>query len=37
MSTFSLDNLTRVSTASFSSYISTLGGFGGPERTVMFV
>ena len=29
---FPLDNLTRVSTASFSRYISTLGGVGGPEK-----
>ena len=28
-----LDNLTRVFMASFSRYISILGGFGGPERT----
>ena len=34
---FRLDNLTRVSTASFLRYISTLGGFAGPERTVMFM
>ena len=33
MSTFPLDNLTRA----FLRNISTLGGFGGPERTVMFV
>ena len=32
-STFPLVNLTRVSLASFSWFISTLGGFGGPERT----
>ena len=31
-STFPLDNLTRVSMASFSRYISALGGFGGPEK-----
>ena len=31
---FPLDNLTRVSTASFSRYISTLGGVGGPEMFV---
>ena len=31
--TFPLDNLTRAFTASFPRYISTLGGFGGPERT----
>ena len=30
---FPLDNLTRAFTASFSRSISTLGGFGGPERT----
>ena len=28
-----LDNLTRAFTASFSRHVSTLGGFGGPERT----
>ena len=33
---FPLDNLTRVFTASFSRYIATLGGFGGPERTEEF-
>ena len=34
---FSLDNLTTAFMASFSKYISTLGGVGGPERTEMFV
>ena len=34
--TFPLDNSTRAFTASFSRYISTLGGFGGPERTEKF-
>ena len=29
---FPLDNLTRVFMASFSRYISTLGGSGGPEK-----
>ena len=29
---FRLDNLTRVSIASFSRYISALGGVGGPEK-----
>ena len=33
---FPLDNSTRAFTASFSRYISTLGGFGGPERTKKF-
>ena len=35
--TVPLDNLTSAFTASFSRYISALGGFGGPERTVSFV
>ena len=34
---FPLDNLTKVSTDSFSKVYSTLGGFGGPERTENFV
>ena len=33
---FPLDNLTRAFMASFSRHISTLGGFGGPERTEKF-
>ena len=37
MSTFHLVNLTKVSMASFSRFISALGGVGGPERTEMFV
>ena len=34
--TFPLDNLTSAFMASFSRHISTLGGFGGPERTEKF-
>ena len=30
---FPLDNLTTAFMANFSRHISTLGGFGGPERT----